>query len=397
MKKYNMITPEGTKDILFEECIQKRKIQQKAAEIFTARGYNEVITPGIEYYDVFDLENAGIPQYEMYKTSDNKGRLVVFRPDLTLPIARLTATKLQNAKPPIRLFYNQNIYRNRKDMSGRSDETAQAGVELIGAKGLKADIEVISMAVTLLSSCVDNFRIEIGHAAVFKLLADKLPVSEDIKEEIRSVIESKNYAALGEILDELEPSSYVTALKRLPRLFGGEETFEEAAKYMPDDDVKEVLDYLEKLYNSLRKLGLGDRIMVDLGLVQRNDYYTGVVFSAYAYGHGDALLQGGRYDNLLQEFNAPMPAVGFGLDVDAMTSIMMADIKPLIRVPEILVHADEDYEVEAQIKLNDLISQGYKAESSVFDTREEAEAYAKEKGIRQVVYVGKDSEGVIRI
>ena len=95
MKKFNKITPEGTKDILFEECLSQRTVSERLTHIFKMRGYNEVITPGMEYYDVFDAPNAAIPQYEMYKSTDNKGRLIVFRPDLTLPIARLTATRLQ--------------------------------------------------------------------------------------------------------------------------------------------------------------------------------------------------------------------------------------------------------------------------------------------------------------
>ena len=144
MKKFNKITPEGTKDILFEECLSQRTVSERLTHIFKMRGYIEVITPGMEYYDVFDAPNAAIPQYEMYKSTDNKGRLIVFRPDLTLPIARLTATRLQTMEKPIRLYYNQPIYRNRKDLSGRSDETTQAGIELLGASGLKADIEVIS-------------------------------------------------------------------------------------------------------------------------------------------------------------------------------------------------------------------------------------------------------------
>lgn len=108
----------------------KKKCPKKVTDIFIKRGYNEVITPGLEYYDVFDLDGARIPQHEMYKSTDNKGRLIVFRPDLTLPIARLTATRLQNVKPPLRLFYNQSIYRNRPDLSGRSIAKKQLRQEL---------------------------------------------------------------------------------------------------------------------------------------------------------------------------------------------------------------------------------------------------------------------------
>ena len=167
MKKFNKITPEGTKDILFEECLSQRTVSERLTHIFKMRGYNEVITPGMEYYDVFDAPNAAIPQYEMYKSTDNKGRLIVFRPDLTLPIARLTATRLQAMEKPIRLYYNQPIYRSRKDLSGRSDETTQAGIERLGASGLKADIEVIAAAVEALSACTENFRLEIGSAKFF--------------------------------------------------------------------------------------------------------------------------------------------------------------------------------------------------------------------------------------
>ena len=187
MKKFNKITPEGTKDILFEECLSQRTVSERLTHIFKMRGYNEVITPGMEYYDVFDAPNAAIPQYEMYKSTDNKGRLIVFRPDLTLPIARLTATRLQAMEKPIRLYYNQPIYRNRKDLSGRSDETTQAGIELLGASGLKADIEVIAAAVEALSACTENFRLEIGSAKFFGPLADELPVSADKKEDIRQI------------------------------------------------------------------------------------------------------------------------------------------------------------------------------------------------------------------
>ncbi len=390
MKRYNMITPEGTKDLLFEECKERRKLQNKITGIFESRGYKEVITPGLEYYDVFDLDNAGIPQEAMYKTTDNRGRLLVFRPDLTLPIARLTATRLQNHSLPIRLYYNQPVWRNNPDLSGRRDESTQTGIELMGAEGIRADLEVITAATEVMKNCGSDFRIEIGHAAIFRIFADKLPISEEMKEEIRSIIESKNYAALSEILDSMEQTTYVKALKRLPRLFGGEEVFTEAAEYCRDSEAKAVLDYLNKLYTALKKLGLGSRIMVDLGLVQRNDYYTGVVFSAYEYGYGEAVLMGGRYDNLLSGFGAPMAACGFAVDVDALTSINMKNSGSQLPVADILVHGLEGFEMEAQIELMKFISEGKTAEASVFSTEEEARAYAEEKGIKTLIIVGDE-------
>ena len=138
MRTYSRITPEGARDILFEECRGHREVQHRLAGAFSLRGYREVMTPGLEYYDVFSLPGAALPQREMYKTTDNRGRLVVFRPDSTLPIARMAASRLQGECRPLRLYYNQNVYRNRPDLSGRNAESAQMGVELMGAGGLAA-------------------------------------------------------------------------------------------------------------------------------------------------------------------------------------------------------------------------------------------------------------------
>lgn len=392
MKKFNKITPEGTKDILFEECLAQRAVSERLAHIFKMRGYNEVITPGIEYYDVFDAEDAAIPQYEMYKSTDNKGRLIVFRPDLTLPIARLTATRLQSLEKPVRLYYNQPVYRNRKDLSGRSDESTQAGIELLGAAGLRADLEVISAAVDALSVCTGQFRLELGNARFFKVLADELPISADEKEDIRQTIESKNYAALGDMLDKLEPSVYTEAIRKLPRLFGGEEVFAEAESFCKGHpQLSETLDYMRTLYGALSALGLGDCLMVDFGLVQRNDYYTGVVFSAYVENYGDAVLMGGRYDNLLKQFDAPMPAIGFAADVDALAATLLeSKTVQTLPTPKVLVHAESGFEIRAQMLVRKLTAEGTLCESSVFESVEEARRYAERRGIPQVIVLNRE-------
>lgn len=382
-----MITPKGTKDILFEECRARRKIEKNIKDIFTSRAYNEVISPGLEFFDVFDLDNASVPQHEMYKTTDNKGRIVVFRPDSTLPVARLVATRLKKHTTPLRLFYNQSVYRNNPDLSGKTDENFQAGIELMGAQGLMADLEVICIAIETLKDLGLKFRLEIGNASFFTALIKKLNLDDDTVELIRSTIESKNYAALNDIMQNIEPSPQCEAVKRLPRLFGGEEVFDIASEFCTDDDTKEPLEYLKKLYNALGKANLAENIMLDLGLVQRNDYYTGIVFSAYVENHGTAVLFGGRYDNLLEKFDAPMPAVGFGIDVDAVTDILLEyEDAP---ITDYLVFAENDYEIEAQMKVLDLINHGYICETSFANDIEEATLYAKQKGIKKVLVVGK--------
>ena len=391
MKKYNKITPEGTKDLLFEECLVHRHIEKTLSSVFSLHGFNEVITPGIEYYDVFNSDCSGISQEVMYKMTDNHGRLMVMRPDSTMPIARLTATRLHGLPKPIRLYYTQPIYRNNPSLTGRSDETIQTGIELLGAQGIKADLEVLVTAIEAISKCVPNFRLELGHAGFFRVLSQQLSISDSLREDIRCAIESKNYTLLNSLLDTLGDSKEVTALKTLPKLFGGEEVFNKAAKYFTDKKTSDMLEYLHKLYKSLMQLGLEDKIIVDLGLVQRNDYYTNIVFSAYAEECGDAILLGGRYDNLLESFDSPMPAIGFAINVDAIVKILLSQNRDYsVKPADILVHGETGFEIKALNYSSNFINQGIKCEMSVFETKEQAVDYAKIRGIKQIAVVGNN-------
>ena len=230
MKKNLKITPEGTKDFLFAECSAMDDVCGSIEQVFVKRGFKKVITPGIEFYDVFSVDCSGIDQQDMYKMTDNKGRLLVARPDSTLPIARMVSTRLKNSILPVRLYYKQAVYRNNPTLTGKRNEFMQMGVELLGVKGLRADLEVLTTAVSALKSVAGDFRIELGHAEVFDALSDELDIDEDYKERIRVSIESKNYSALNNLLDKLEPCRAVSAIRSLPSLFGGDEVFEKAAE-----------------------------------------------------------------------------------------------------------------------------------------------------------------------
>lgn len=392
MKKYSKITPEGTKDLLFEECLANRNASAILGNVFSHRGFHEVLTPGIEFYDLFSEEISGITMESMFKMSDSKGRLMVMRPDSTLPIARMVTTRLKNEKYPLRLYYNQRVYRYHPGLTGRSNEMMQAGIELIGAKGKRADLETITTAIEALSKCVPDCRIEIGHAAFFKSLAQKLPVSEEEREEIRVFIESKNYSALNSALDSLEQTQSVQTLRKLPGLFGGIEVLDQAYQLCGDDaEALSTLEYVREIYHDLSKLGLGDKLIIDLGLVQRNDYYSDIVFSGYVQGSGEPVLIGGRYDKLLDSFEAPAPAIGFGINVDALARVMMKRGNvPQKKKADILVHSEQGYEIEAIKYTNALFEAGIAAENSVFENLEDAMAYAKRNKIKKLSIVGEE-------
>ncbi len=394
MRRNRRVTPEGTRDLLFEECLARREAEGRLTDLFVRRGFSEVMTPGIEFYDVFHADSMAIPAESMYKLSDDKGRLLVMRPDSTMPIARLAGARLQQAPLPLRLYYAQDVFHLNHGMTGHNDQEFQAGIELIGAGGQRADLEVLALAADALaeSGCGD-FRLEIGHVGFFHALVKELGVGEEEQDEIRSLVESKNYAALGDALDALPESDAVVALRRLPRLFGGEEVLEAAQPLCMTPQMKDALRYLVELYEGLCALGLSDQVMIDLGLVHRNEYYTGVIFRGYIEGSGETVVSGGRYDTLLEKFGRPLPATGFGVNVDALTKVMLDSglVDPPMP-PEVLVYAAPGFEIAGLKKVSELTGEGLICEYGVFDRLEPTLRYAEEKQISKVIAVGETIE-----
>lgn len=391
MKRYDLITPEGTRDLLFDECLSRRAVEDKFAQIFKTRGYSEVVTTGIEFYDVFNKGSRTVPQEQLYKMVDSKGRLIAMRPDSTIPIARLVATRLKDAKMPLRLYYIQTMYENNALLKGHSDEVVQAGIELIGSDSRKADFEVLSAAMeTLTAFEEDKFRLEIGTIGFFKELILKLNVDEQTEEQIRYFILNKNYPALNDLLDEIGDSDAARALKQLPRLFGGEEVFERASKLFSDEKTDKILSDLKYVYNSLSMLGYEGKIIVDLGTVNRIDYYTGIVFRGYLEGLGEPVLLGGRYNKLISEFGFNAAATGFGINVNAVSSLLLkSENAPKTKVPDAIVFGENENIIKAVAYSNALAKSGITVENSLFDTLEETKEYAVQKGIKKLYVVSE--------
>ena len=390
MLKNKLITPEGTRDLLFEDCMARRQVEARIKELLLNRGFSEVITPGIEFYDVFSSEEHGIAQEKMYKLTDQKGRLLALKPDLTMPVARVAATRLKGQIRPLRLYYDQNIYAVSQALTGRSDETAQIGIEIIGASGRRTDLEVLVLAIEALQSCgLTDFRLEIGHIGFFNTLVRRLNLSEEDAEEIRTLIQTKNFPSLNDRLDRMADRETASILKQLPALFGGEEVFEQAAEILHFSELSADMESLHSIYQSLSQLGLGDKLSIDLGIVNRNDYYTGIVFRGYVEGLGTTALVGGRYDTLLSDYGSPEPAIGFSIDVDAVAKVLKSSL-PALPAPDVLVYADEGYEVKALLEIRKLATHGFTSEFSVFDSFDESRRYALKKGIRTVYLVNDD-------
>lgn len=387
MQKFAISTPEGTRDILFAECALRRRIEAGITKLFMRRGYTEVVTPSVEYYDVFLATGAPMNECSMLKLIDRTGSILVLRPDATTPIARVAATRLALEPPPYRLYYVQNVFRSDISHNGKNSEIYQAGVELIGASGRTADVEVLTLAVQALeASGVADYRIEIGHAGFFRALVSSLPLDEAGKEEIRLLVEEKNFAALNDFLRPYEAYPASAALKLLPQLFGGEEVFDEALALTDTEEAAAAIHYVRAIYDELSAADLADKVMVDFGLVHQMSYYTGIVFRGYAEGAGGTVLSGGRYDSLAASFGRELPATGFAIDIDAICqcSEVFESLKPTVCV----------YYAGGFLKkaLHFIDNQpAGMCEMSACDTYEEAMRQARNKGFTTLAVI--DSEG----
>ena len=387
MMHYNINTPEGTRDRLFSECLERRQVQQALTALFRRRGYQEVITPEVEFYDLFVRSGNPLPQESMLKIIDRSGKILVMRPDCTTPIARVAATRLKSVSLPQRLFYDQTVFRSGRAHDGGSCEIAQCGVEMVGAVGQKADLEMIAMAVDALRCCgVNGFHIEVGHAGFFRMLADRMEMPEEELERVRLSIEGKNYAALNDLLDCYADQPACRALRRLPYLFGGAEILNEARGLGGEH---EALDYLQTLYEELSAAGYQEYIRFDLGLVHQIDYYTGVVFRGYVEGAGAPVLSGGRYDNLVGQLGRQAEATGFTVDVDAVGGCLSAEMPKL----ECIVHYGPGCLALALAEL-DSHPEGT-CELSPCRTLESTLRMAGEKGVTRVISLDGNGKKVL--
>lgn len=386
-------TPPGTGDMLYETCATLRGIEKRLMKVYTDRGYREVSTSLFEYYDTF-LMAGTLTQDRMCVLTDSEGFLNVLRPDSTTPIARIAAKRLSDEPLPLRLCYNQYVFR-REAGGGRNIVIPQSGIELLGVSGLKADTDAVITAITALESLeLAGFKLELGHVGIFKQLTSRIPFESGDLERIRLDVQNKNYAALCDTLDyyKADYPEDCAAINMLPRLFGGRKVFEEAREIIKDEGALEILDSLETLLIKLESIS-PDTVIVDLGLVQHIDYYSGLVFKGYIEGTGEAALSGGRYDGLTQSFSADLPAVGFAIGLDVvLNALERAGRGEIPAPPDALVCYHNGYGKKAYDFLARLAASGVRCEMGLFDDYEKNLSLACERGILKLYIIGEEIE-----
>ena len=310
--------PSGTRDVLPDEMRELRAITGTLRTAFERHGYGEVYTPAIEYESTLERAGAGAAQ-PAYRVFDDHGEVLALRSDMTVPIARLVATRFASATPPLRLCYLAHTYRQVTPHRGQMREFLQAGVELVGAPAPQGTAEALSLLCAALDAAgLRDYRVGIGDASLYPRLLETLAVPEAARQQILHELATKDLVGLEREVRALGlPSESAELLVRVPALRGAPDAL--AAQPGP------VADALGGLRSVLALLAadVAGRVILDLGLARSMGYYTGAVFDVYDPALGEPLGGGGRYDDLLGHFGDPQPAVGFALGVELLHAALM--------------------------------------------------------------------------
>ena len=323
MSNWKIYTADGVQDILFEDCYMKRGLEQKLRLLFRSCGFCEVETPTIEFYDVFASDEGAMPQENMFKFFDQQGRILVLRPDITVPVARITATKYREAEYPLRFSYVGNVFRYDDYGGGKQNEFTQAGIEVLGVNTPQSDAEVIAVAIQALKATgLESFQVDIGQVEFFNGLMEETGLSEDDTIQVCRLIDRKDYVGLEEFLKRCEIREDLKKLIfDLPGLFGSVDVIDKVEALELNKRSRDALVNIRQVLQILDDYGLGQYVSVDLGMLRGLAYDTGIIFRGFTYGIGFPVLTGGRYDRLVGDFGRNCPATGFSLGVNM---IMMA-------------------------------------------------------------------------
>lgn len=354
-------TPEGVRDIYNNECRQKLKLQEKLHRVFRKYGYEDIITPTFEYFEIFSREVGTIPSRDLYKFFDREGNTLVLRPDITPSVSRACATYFSPDKEPLSLCYTGNTFINTSGYRGQLKENTQMGVERIGDGSADADAELLAMtAECLIAAGLTEFQISIGQVDYFNSLLKEAGLDEEAQERLRTLISQRNPFGVEEFVEEQKLSPEIAgAFIEIPQMFGSVEILKKARTLTDNPSALEAVSRLEEIYEILKLYGYEKYVTFDFSMLSKYEYYTGIIFQAYTYGTGEPLVKGGRYDKLLKHFGKDAPSIGFAIVVD---SLLLALSRQKIVLDEseaceILYYTPEQ-RAEAVKKAQSLRSQG---------------------------------------
>lgn len=306
------------------EARLRRTVEDVAMSVFSGWNYEEVITPSVDYYDLFEQGMGPREAQRGFRFTDNDGRLLALRPDVTSSVARMAATLLSDRPRPLRFCYAANVFRQQTHSHAEwRREHTQLGCELIGVGGKTADLEVLQLAAEILSrlNLRSHYCITINNAEIFNGVADALNLEPPARERLRRLVDTREAAELHRFLQDDAPGEAI-AFAQPTRLTGKRDVLQAARELLANPRSVAALDSLEELWSEIESLGMQDSFEIDLGDVSSLDYYTGLSLKIFVYGAGASVGRGGRYDGLTGNFGRVEPAVGFVLNLEALTEVL---------------------------------------------------------------------------
>jgi ATP phosphoribosyltransferase regulatory subunit len=318
--------PPGSRDILPDEMRELRRLNRALIEVFEARGYGEVATPTIEYDQVL-ARGGGRNAQSAYRFFDENGELLALRSDMTVPIARLAASRYAEAETPLRFCYLASAYRAVRPQRGQMREFVQAGVELIGAPAPAGTVEVIEVLEAALDAAgLDRAVIGLGDADLYRQLLTEFGIEGEARETLLTRLAAHDIVGLEAELGALPgvAEEQIATCIALSQMRGGSEVLEEARK-LGGEAVQRATAQLQATYESLAERGAAERVQIDLGLLRDLGYYSGAILEVYDPALGHILGGGGRYDGLLKKFGLDLPAAGFALYLERVHVAQMEE------------------------------------------------------------------------
>jgi len=300
----------------------RRRVEDTAMSVFERCRYEEITTPSVDYYVLFEQGMGTTEAQRSFRFTDHDGRLLALRPDVTSSVARAAATLLAERPRPLRLCYAGPVFKQQSQSPAEwRRETTQLGCELIGSEGADADLEVLLVAAEILNrlGLSGNYCITINNVDVFNGILEQLSVEADVQEDIRRLVDSR---ALPELSLYSSGENKYRVLSQLVPLSGKRDVLDQAECLISNPRSKTALEQLRQLWRGLEANGLAQSFEIDLADVGGLDYYTGLSFKIFVNGAGSRIGRGGRYDGLISNFGRTEPAVGFVLNLDGLTEVL---------------------------------------------------------------------------
>src|SRR6185369_9888159 len=339
--------PSGFRYYSAREARARRFVETTAMNVFAGWSYEEIVTPTVDYYSLFEQGMGETEAQRSFRLVDVDGRLLAFRPDVTTSIARAAETLFAKRARPLRLCYSATVFRQHTQSNADwRRELTQIGCELLGKNTTAADMEILAIATELLQrlQLKRSFVITLSDAEIFSGIVENLGLDAKARDELRRLVDIRALSELERFLKTYTSAEESKAFANLIQLSGRSEIFARARQVITNTRSRAALDRLESLWRIIESLGYASNFEIDLGDVARLDYYTGLTFKIYVGGLGVRLGSGGRYDHLTGKFGRAEPAVGFVVELDALAELLArAEQSNLSNQPEsVLVSSGPD-------------------------------------------------------